>query len=105
MFKPFKPPLSRPPLEKARTIDLTIELDSESDTGLEPTRPYKKRKLLVHDVIPDSPPKKVFASSGVNAPRKPLLVKQNNELKLTKVEEIGPEGYYRVLWLVIALLS
>lgn len=96
MFKPFKAPQPRavPPVE----IDLTRIPDSETDTDEEPARPYKKRKLLIHDVIPDSPPKKVIASAAVNAPRKPLLVKTNNVVKEDKAEKGGYEGFYHVVW-------
>jgi len=101
MNRPFKAPRPVAVATKAHTIDLTSIPDSNSDTDEEPARSFKKRKLLVHDVIPNSPPKKVLASSAVNSPRKPLLLRTNNASKLDRAEEVGPEGYYRVLWLAM----
>ena len=98
MFKPFKPPLQRPAHVKIHTVDLTHIQDSNSDTNSDLGRPAKKRKLLVRDVIPDSPPKKILDTPAVNAPRQPLRIKNDNEPKPNKPEYFGPEGYYRVLW-------
>ena len=96
MFKPFKPPLLKSVARPAK-VDLTVS-DHGSDD--ESSRPTKKRRL-VH-VIEDSPPRsKAQNSSGVGAPRKPLLVVSNrNESRTTTIDNVseGLEGYYMVLW-------
>lgn len=93
MFKPFKPPLLKS-VAKPATVDLT-ESDDEAQT-----RPYKKRKLLVH-IVEDSPPRAIApVSSAVLAPRKPLLVvKKPADLNAASEGPAdSPEGYYMVLW-------
>ncbi|KAK2630268.1 hypothetical protein QTJ16_001088 [Diplocarpon rosae] len=91
MFKPFKPPALRS-IAKATPADI-----DEAESQL---RPSKKRRLLEH-VIEESPPKKtIFKSSGVSAPRKPLIL-VNNPVETKQRAEANPndqESYYMVLW-------
>lgn len=97
MFKPFKAPLLKR-IEKKESVDLTIS-DSEDDIQ---QRPFKKRRI---HVVEDSPKRKLpTASVGVAAPRKPLLVVKNPiETKCSQsTSSDGLEGYYLVLWYVIA---
>jgi DNA repair and recombination protein RAD54B len=97
MFKPFKPPLLKK-IEQPVSVDLTTS-DSEPEIQ---HRPYKKRKLLIHDVEQKLTKTLPVASKAASAPRKPLLLVRNpNETKepATSPPE-GPEGYYMVLWYV-----
>ena len=97
MFKPFKPPL----LKNASQPKPIVVDSSDEEDEIKP-RPYKKRKLLYIDIekVPASPPKK--SSSGVNAPRKPLLPVKNpiESGKFVDDGAEGLEGYYNVLWFV-----
>ncbi|CZT49781.1 probable RDH54 Protein required for mitotic diploid-specific recombination and repair and meiosis [Rhynchosporium secalis] len=91
MFKPFKPPASRSVARPAPTEDRVPDSPP----------PAKRRKLLSH-VIEDSPPKKTIApaSSGVLAPRKPLIPVKN-PVQAKPVDGSSsecPENYYMVLW-------
>ena len=103
MFKPFKPPQPKRPQQA--TIDLTSVPDS--DTEIVPdsdeefqTRPFKRRRLLVHEVEGPSLDKAPTSSSAAKAPRKPLLVVKNPTVVKPGEASIseGPEGYYLVLW-------
>ncbi|KAH7360721.1 SNF2 family N-terminal domain-containing protein [Rhexocercosporidium sp. MPI-PUGE-AT-0058] len=91
MFKPFKPPALKVSNRPASNDD------SVPDS---PPPPAKRRKLLVH-VIEDSPPKAIApVSSGVLAPRKPLIPVKN-PIEATPVAESSsdcPQNYYQVLW-------
>ncbi|KAI6709305.1 hypothetical protein PZA11_002224 [Diplocarpon coronariae] len=91
MFKPFKPPAIR---------SVTRPVPVDVDEAESPPRPTKKRRLLEH-VIEDSPPKKtLFKTSGVSAPRKPLIPAKNSIESKTQVETNlnDQESYYMVLW-------
>jgi hypothetical protein len=97
MLRPFKQPLLKRVAQPVQ-IDLTVVSDHSSDD--EPIqRPAKKRRLI--HAVDDSPPKpKTTVSSGVNAPRKPLLaVKNQSDAKTIRNDASeGLEGYYMVLW-------
>ncbi|KAG0646852.1 DNA repair and recombination rad54B [Hyphodiscus hymeniophilus] len=96
MFKPFKPPALLEKVEKSVSVDLTAS-DSEPEIL---SRPYKKRKLLIHSVEESTQKTLVHASQAVNAPRKPLLVVKNPiETKETAcaAPKDGLDGYYMVL--------
>ena len=106
MFKPFKPPLPKRPQQA--TVDLTIVPDSDteivpdSDEEIQ-ARPFKKRRLLVHEVQGPQPEKAPTASIAARAPRKPLLVVKdpiNLQVDNASSATEGPEGYYMVLWYV-----
>jgi len=109
MFKPFKPPLLKRP--QPSTVDLTIVPDS--DTEIVPdsdeevqARPFKKRKLLVHEVQGPSPERVPAISLAARAPRKPLLVVKNPTN--VQVDDVcsaadGLERYYMVLWYVLSI--
>ncbi|KAK0124492.1 helicase [Cadophora gregata] len=92
MFKPFKPPALKSAARPVPNDDAVPE---------SPPRPAKKRKLLERR-IGDSPPKKAVASvsSGVLAPRKPLIPVKNPEYLKSASEATSdpPESYYQVLW-------
>ena len=96
MFKPFKPPLSREAVSLV-SLDLT---GSDSEIEVE-SRPYKKRKLLVHTVEEQVSKTRPRATQAVKAPRKPLLI-VNNPVDSIEVASHAPqeghEGYYIVLW-------
>ncbi|KAG4430634.1 hypothetical protein IFR05_013883 [Cadophora sp. M221] len=92
MFKPFKPPALKSSARSAPIDDSVPE---------SPPPPAKRRKLLVH-VIEDSPPKKAIApvSSGVLAPRKPLIPVKN-QIQSKPADNSSSdcaESYYQVLW-------
>lgn len=99
MFKPFKPPALK------NTAGPAPSDDSVPDS---PPPPAKRRKLLVH-AIEDSSPKKAVApvSSGVLAPRKPLIpVKNPVPVKpIAEASSEHPENYYLVLWYVEPFIS
>lgn len=101
MFKPFQPPL-RKSAAQPDPADLIVIPESDDDEEGEeekPHRPYKKRKLLVHDVDKSPPTPKIAVSAAALAPRKPLLpVKNSVELKASEEDSEESEGYYTVLW-------
>ncbi|KAG9246250.1 SNF2 family N-terminal domain-containing protein [Calycina marina] len=103
LFKPFKPPMlvgkrQQTPIDLASVPDSDVEVIPESDDEVQP-RPYKKRKLLVHEVDV-SIEKASMLSSAAKAPRKPLLVvnKPVNTKSEDQAGAEGVEGYYIVLW-------
>ena len=94
MFKPFKPPLLKK-IENSVSVDLTV-----SDSELEiQHRPYKKRKLLIHEVEQKPTNIPPVASQAASASRKPLLLVANpSETKEPVLSPKSSEGYYMVLW-------
>jgi len=92
MFKPFKPPALKSTATAAATDDAVPD---------SPPPPAKRRKLLELR-IEDSPPKKAVApvSSGVLAPRKPLIPVKNPVQVKPAADPASdyPESYYQVLW-------
>jgi len=98
MFKPFKPPLLKQ-VEKSAPVDLTVS-DSECE---EVPRPYKKRKLLVHNVEERVTKTVAPSSQAASAPRKPLLVVKSlieSKESTSSASDGGFDGYYLVLWFV-----
>ncbi|KAL5354837.1 helicase [Pseudogymnoascus australis] len=94
--KPFKPPSMRPrPMEpKPRSRD--DEVERVEATPSPPGSPVGK-KIMVRE----NPGPRPFshASAAVNAPRKPLVVKQGHGgPKKGGFDEDAPKGYYNVMW-------
>jgi len=108
--KPFKPPSFRTPARQEPRQALMPRDDEIICIEATPSPPSspKRRRLLVKDFPPPTEPATSIlakSQSKVNAPRKPLVSKEELQDRLAanaanaKVEA-GPEGYYSVLWYV-----
>lgn len=108
MFKPFRPPLlksvPKPPNPVDEFSDVQVISDSEEEILTKPVA--KKRRLLIHDVEEAPKIKAPTTSLAANAPRKPLVVVKNpvesNQTPNSSENTTGLDGYYLVLWQVLA---
>ncbi|KFZ03060.1 hypothetical protein V501_09428, partial [Pseudogymnoascus sp. VKM F-4519 (FW-2642)] len=96
--KPFKPPSMRPrPTEAKKPRSRDDEVERVEATPSPPGSPGGGKKGI--KVWENPAPKPLSqATAAVNAPRKPLVVKQGHGVKKGGFDEDAPKGYYNVMW-------
>ncbi|OBT40859.1 hypothetical protein VE00_09525 [Pseudogymnoascus sp. WSF 3629] len=100
--KPFKPPSMRPrPVEAKKPRSRDDEVERVEATPSPPGSPVGKKNLKVwENPAPGTGRPLSQVSAAVNAPRKPLVVKQGHGAagKNGGFDDDAPMGYYNVIW-------
>ncbi|OBT85773.1 hypothetical protein VE02_05840 [Pseudogymnoascus sp. 03VT05] len=99
--KPFKPPSMRPrPVEAKKPRSRDDEVERVEATPSPPGSPAGKKGVKVwENPAPGTGRPLSQTLAAVNAPRKPLVVKQGHVgVKKGGFDDDAPKGYYNVMW-------